>query len=170
MDLGATLCTRSQPRCDDCPLSASCIARRDGRVDELPTPRARKAAPLRRAQMLVLLHAEAVLLQQRPPAGLWGGLLALPQYDDETQLRAGLLALTGAASEPTALPPRRHAFTHFTLEFTPRLARLDRLPALHDAALRWVPLTAIESQALPAPMKTLLLDLREGRAADLLSA
>jgi A/G-specific adenine glycosylase len=170
MDLGATLCTRSQPRCNDCPLAASCIARRDGRVDELPAARARKAAPLRRAQMLVLLHAEAVLLQQRPPEGLWGGLLAPPQYDDETQLRAGLLALTGAANEPSALPPRRHAFTHFTLEFTPRLARLDRLPALHDAALRWVPLAAIESQALPAPVKTLLADLRDGRAADLLSA
>lgn len=170
MDLGATRCTRAQPRCGECPVASTCIARRDGRIDELPTPRLRKTAPLRQAQMLVLLQGKMVLLQQRPPTGLWGGLLALPQFDDEAQLRAGLVALTGAACEPSALPPRRHAFTHFTLEFTPRLARLDRLPALHDAALRWVPLAAIESQALPAPMKRLLLDLREGRATDLLSA
>ena len=39
MDLGATLCTRSQPRCGECPLSADCKARIAGLQGVLPTPR-----------------------------------------------------------------------------------------------------------------------------------
>jgi A/G-specific adenine glycosylase len=170
MDLGATVCTRAQPRCGECPLASGCIARRDGRTDELPTPRARKAVPLKRAQMLVLLWNDEVLLQQRPGAGLWGGLLALPQHEDEVQLNAALAALAGTPLPTAALPPRRHAFTHFTLEFTPRVARVERALQINDSSLRWTPLSGIERAALPAPVKALLLDLREGKAADLLSA
>ncbi len=136
MDLGATVCTRASPDCAGCPLSATCLALRDGRVDELPTPRARKAMPLRHAQFLVALHDSAALLEQRPPAGLWGGLLSLPQFASLDGLQGALQALRPAASRAALLPmqPHRHAFTHFTLE----------------------------SLALPAPLRTLLCELHVG--------
>jgi A/G-specific adenine glycosylase len=159
MDLGATLCTRAQPACARCPVRASCVALRDGRVDQLPTPRVRKAPPLRRAQMLVLLADEAVLLEQRPAHGLWGGLLTLPQFDDASALDAALPSLAGAAVPAIALPTRRHAFTHFTLEFTPRVARLPAAPRAADSARHWLPLDQLDAAALPAPIRTLLRDV-----------
>ena len=170
MDLGATLCVRAQPACERCPVAATCIARREGRIDELPTPRVRKAPPLRHAQLLLAIAEGRVLLEQRAAAGLWGGLLSLPQFDTAQQVQQALATLDAAATA-APLPPRRHAFTHYTLEYVPQLARLSRLPAqLTEPAWCWEPLAKIEALALPAPVRTLLLDLREGRATDLLTA
>lgn len=81
MDLGATLCTRGKPACERCPVADTCVARREGRQAELPTPKARKAIPERETAMLVLQHQGAFLLQQRPEPGIWGGLWSLPEFD-----------------------------------------------------------------------------------------
>ena len=79
MDLGATL-ARGKPACDKCPVADTCVARREGRQAELPTP-ARKAVPERETAMLVLQCNGAYLLQQRPEPGIWGGLWSLPEFD-----------------------------------------------------------------------------------------
>src|SRR5262245_18798399 len=83
MDLGATLCTRARPLCDECPIAADCRARIEGRQAGLPAPK-RKKAPRRsrRAVMLVARHDSAVLLVQRPARGVWGGLWWLPEFID----------------------------------------------------------------------------------------
>jgi len=80
MDLGATVCLRARPRCEQCPMSGRCEARRQDRVAELPTRRPARAVGVRFAE-LVLLRADArVLLERRPPRGLWGGLWSLPEF------------------------------------------------------------------------------------------
>jgi A/G-specific adenine glycosylase len=160
MDLGATLCVRSMPRCQACPVQATCMAYREDRVEQLPTPRARKAVKVRHAHMLVLLHADQVLLQQRPPSGLWGGLLSPPQFDTPEALHAAVTQLTGAPRLAQVLAPRRHPFTHFTLEFVPHVVTLPAT-AVHagDAALCWRPLAQASGLAVPAPVRTLLRDV-----------
>ena len=80
MDLGATS-ARGKPACDKCPVADTCVARREGRQAELPTPKARKAVPERETAMLVLQCNGAYLLQQRPEPGIWGGLWSLPEFD-----------------------------------------------------------------------------------------
>ena len=45
MDLGATVCTRSSPACERCPLAATCSALRDDRIDELPGRKPKRAKP-----------------------------------------------------------------------------------------------------------------------------
>ena len=75
MDLGATVCTRANPRCDACPVAADCVARSDDSIGKFPAPRPRKLLPQRRTQMLVLLHANEVLLEKRASTGLWGGAM-----------------------------------------------------------------------------------------------
>jgi A/G-specific adenine glycosylase len=159
MDLGATVCTRLSPRCSDCPLRSTCVAANSGRVDELPSARPKKATPRRSAQMLVALHGDAVLVEQRPGAGIWGGLLSLPQFERVEQLN---LALRNLAPQTRAepLPRRRHAFTHFTLEFTPYLARIDRpLTAAMAPRWRWLARGDVAVAALPTPIRALLRDL-----------
>jgi len=165
MDLGATVCTRARPRCDACPVASTCVARRDARVAELPTPRPRKPVPTRRAQLLVAVHDGAVLVEERPAAGVWGGLLALPQFDTVVALRAAVRAL-GDGARARRMPTRRHGFTHFTLAFTPHVVRFARIaPRAAEPGAMWLPLAEIDTAALPTPVRSLLRDVRASLAA-----
>jgi A/G-specific adenine glycosylase len=158
MDLGATVCMRSAPRCDACPLRTSCVAFGSGRVDSLPTPRPVRATPVRRAYWLVVFSRGRVLLQRQPQPGLWGGLLAPLQFKSRAALIA---AATRAAPDARvqAMPERRHAFTHFTLRFVPYVLRAPRVAQPGNA--RWLPLSKLEDAELPTPAKRLLLDIPE---------
>lgn len=163
MDLGATVCTRARPRCEGCPVASTCAALRTGRVAELPAPRPRKPVPTRRVQMLVAVHGDAVLVEQRPPAGVWGGLLALPQFDGAAALHSALRTLADGV-RARRLPARRHVFTHFTLEFTPHVVRLARIAQrAAEPGVVWLPLADIEAAALPTPIRALLRDVRDER-------
>jgi A/G-specific adenine glycosylase len=162
MDLGATVCTRARARCEVCPVASTCAALQTGRVAELPMPRPRKPVRTRRVRMLVAVHGDAVLVEQRPPSGVWGGLLALPQFESAAALRSAVRMLgNGARARP--LPARRHAFTHFTLEFTPHVVRLARIaPRAAEPGCVWLSLAQIETAALPTPIRALLCDVRAG--------
>ena len=163
MDLGATVCTRTRPRCDACPVRADCQARLQGRTAELPGRGTTTPRPVRAAHLLVALRNQAVLLEERAPSGIWGGLLGLPEFASPAQLHAAALAL--GAGEPDRLDERRHGFTHFTLLFTPHLLRLpQQLPTPDAPGRRWLPLAQIESAALPAPLRVLLRDVRDAHA------
>lgn len=122
MDLGATLCVRSRPLCNACPLAEHCVARIEGRQGVLPTPRPKKVRPQRTAYVVLMVRDDgAVLLERRPPAGIWGGLWTLPQFDEPQ-------SIPGAAS----LPPYFHSFTHFDLTLQPLLVRATSIPDVDD--------------------------------------
>ncbi len=77
--------------------------------------------------MLILRDGDGrVLLQQRPPDGLWGGLWSLPEIGADEDVAGWCEARLGCrAGEVTALDPIRHGFTHFELEIFPRQVELD---------------------------------------------
>jgi A/G-specific adenine glycosylase len=160
MDFGATLCTRAKPACIACPLQADCVAHRDGKVDALPTRKPSKVLPEREAIALLLEDREGqVLLQRRPPAGIWASLWTLPQADTEAELRQWCAAHTGSDYDNAdELPLIVHTFSHYRLHLQ---VRRMRNIALHDRvgdndALRWVPRTALGELGLPAPIRKLL--------------
>ncbi len=120
MDLGATVCRRSSPACGRCPLRTGCRAYRSGRVSEFPYPKPKRSLPERSIRMLVLVDAEGrVLLQKRPPTGIWGGLWSLPECESTQQAdgwcRRHGLSIGGMET----LPPVRHVFSHFQLLIIP---------------------------------------------------
>ena len=161
MDLGATLCVRARPRCAECPVRASCVALRENRVAGLPAPRPVKPRPLRHATLAIIRDAAgAVLLETRPPSGIWGGLMSLPEFDAEATddaLRAAIrerYALEVQFGE--RLPELRHEFSHFSLLMYPRLARIVAAGGAADAPVRFVPLSGLADCALPAPIRKLL--------------
>lgn len=163
MDLGATVCTRSRPNCPICPMASVCRGLAQGRVAELPTPRPRRERPVRRETVLILLDGDGVLLERRPPTGIWGGLLALPVLpevcDDPIAWVAQTLGLKVDALNP--LPVLRHDFTHFRLEMSPLLGRVRGIrPAVHQDALSWLSVTDLAKAPLPAPVRKLLSGLR----------
>jgi A/G-specific adenine glycosylase len=116
MDLGATLCTRARPRCAECPLATDCRARLEGRTAELPGVRVKRTARRRRrAVMLVAQREDKVLLVQRPPSGIWGGLWCLPEFSDaQSAAEFALRELEQAEAAAQPLPDIEHSFTHST--------------------------------------------------------
>ena len=160
MDFGATLCTRADPACVLCPLQSACVALREGRVAELPTPKPGKPLPERRALMLWIEDADGrVLMQRRPPTGIWGSLWSLPEHADHGAARAWFTGQVQAdfdAAEPLA--PIAHGFTHYRLQIQPLRWRATLpLPARGDNDdLRWIGRDAIASLGLPSPVRKLL--------------
>ena len=127
MDLGATVCRRSSPVCAQCPLRTGCAACRAARVSEFPYPKPKRRLPLRHTRMLVLVNTKGqVLLQKRPPAGIWGGLWSLPECASAQQAETWCAQQTGLQTGSLVeLPQVLHVFSHFQLAITP--VRIDVL-------------------------------------------
>ncbi|CAH2770156.1 MAG: A/G-specific adenine glycosylase (EC [uncultured Caballeronia sp.] len=162
MDLGATLCVRGKPDCARCPFAADCVAHVTGRQKELPASRPKKTVPTRKTWMLVLQDGDSVLLEKRPPTGIWGGLWSLPEAADEDVLAAVSHSFGGSA-ELQRLMPFTHTFTHFKLDIEPRLGRANGVPDAADNQTVWASLANIDAYGVPAPVRKLLDALRRAR-------
>jgi A/G-specific adenine glycosylase len=157
MDLGATVCTRSSPSCQRCPLAERCVARAQARTSELPARKSKKAIPEKQTAMLVITDGDEVLLEQRPDSGIWGGLLSLPEVapDADIALSAARFGVTGASEK---LQPFSHTFTHFKLHVEPYRVQLsERRHSAREGGYVWYRRSALADAPLPAPVKKLLL-------------
>jgi A/G-specific adenine glycosylase len=161
MDLGATVCRRGRPGCDTCPVSSTCVARGTGRTGSLPAPRPARKRPERRGLLLLIRDAAGgVLVEARPPRGIWGGMLGLPEFDAgasddaivaEVQSRYALrVRLEGG------LPELRHEFTHFSFVMRPRLAETIDASGVASTPLRRIAPGEFDTAPLPAPIRRLL--------------
>lgn len=161
MDLGATLCTRSKPACERCPVAADCHARLQGRQKDFPQPKPRKALPEKHTHMLLLQDGDSVLLYRRPPSGLWGGLWCLPeveQPDDLPQL-AELLDLQ--CGTPRVLDAFSHTFSHFRLHIQPlQVAARPQGRRVAEGDWLWYNLASPPRLGLAAPVQSLLESAR----------
>jgi A/G-specific adenine glycosylase len=162
MDLGATVCMRTRPRCDICPVAVDCVARRDGRIDALPSPRPRKPLPQRAVRVLLFTRGGEILFEKRPPLGIWGGLWSLPEIALDDDVRA--FARTRFDADVTVhsdLAPIEHGFTHFSLTLHPQRISVVRWPPRAESAgLLWLAREDALGAALPAPIRTLLRSVR----------
>ena len=161
MDLGATLCVRRNPQCGACPVRDLCVALKTNRVDALPEPKPRKALPRRRTMMLLLQRDGAVLLEQRPPTGIWGGLWSFPEADADADAVAVCAQRYGARVKLSApLPPIAHGFTHFRLDILAQPVAVMAWPCrAAEPGLWWVAPDAACAAAVPAPVRGILEQL-----------
>jgi A/G-specific adenine glycosylase len=168
MDLGATVCTRSRPPCEACPLSDSCGALREQRIGSLPAPRPARARPSRSVTMLVVLRGRQVLLEKRPSQGIWGGLWSLPEVATPKLAASACRARTGVDAVPAGTLDRvEHGFTHYSLTITPRVYRVP-MQALgaREAGVDWVDIDSLQDVALPAPVRRILATAAQLSAGD----
>lgn len=160
MDLGATLCTRSNPQCQACPLASTCEAYATDRVSEFPNAKPKKNIPTRHAYFILLKNDEGkILLEKRPPQGIWGGLWSLPQHEDKTEILQQLeQTLGGDIEETQTANSRRHTFSHFHLEMQPIHALINnRAQQINEPARwRWYDTEEIDDVGLAAPIKSIL--------------
>jgi len=176
MDLGASVCTRSTPQCSACPLAKNCAAHANGTQHLIPAPRPPRVLPERDCHVLVWHTPHTVLLQRRPPQGIWGGLWTLPQFETEADLF--LFCQRPGVSRPPAqrMATFSHTFTHFKLHITPwwMPCQDERshapVPVDHgtdNLAQAWTRWDRLPQTALPAPIKKLLAGSRADIKADI---
>lgn len=162
MDFGATLCTRADPACAACPLREACVAHREGRTAELPHPKPGKPLPEREARMLLVEDDRGrVLLQRRPPTGVWAALWSLPEHADAAASRDWFdQHLAGDFAQAEVLAPVLHGFTHYRLRILPmRVAGVRPRDAVGDnPGLRWASRAELQAIGLPVPVRRLLED------------
>jgi A/G-specific adenine glycosylase len=136
------------------------MALHQGRVAELPTPKPGKTLPERQAVVLLLEDGDGhVLLQRRPPAGVWAGLWSLPEHADEGAARAWFESvIEGEFATGAALPAIAHGFSHYRLQLQPRRwSGVALRPQVADNDdLRWTARNALSALGLPAPIRRLL--------------
>ena len=143
MDLGATVCRRTRPRCADCPVRRDCQAHAAGDPERYPEKAPRRERRLERSRFIVVVDPDgACLVEQRPPEGIWGGLWSPPERAagesvSEFLDQAGIGAdLVGEVQKAGVF---RHGFTHFDLDVEPVYVRLRaRPPAMREGVGRWI--------------------------------
>jgi len=159
MDLGATICTRSKPACEDCPLESHCLARITRTVSLLPTPKPAKTLPVKRLFFLLLSNnLKQILLEKRPPTGIWGGLWSLPEFDGIESAHNWCLTKNMPIGDSQILATRRHTFSHYHLDYTPVLIQTDNPInfVMEGSHTVWYNAEQINTPGLPAPIKLLL--------------
>ncbi|MFD0950732.1 A/G-specific adenine glycosylase [Paraperlucidibaca wandonensis] len=146
MDLGATLCTRTKPACERCPVQDGCIAYAQGEPARYPEKQRKQPVPRREVTLAIHLHDDQAWMAQRPSSGIWGGLWSFPEWPSDTPL----------PTQAESLPEFVHVFSHFRLNIKPVIIQATSSLAVSEAAGRWVTLSDLPALGFPAPIYSLL--------------
>lgn len=164
MDLGATLCTRSKPQCGLCPLQHQCKALATDTIEQYPGKKPKKTLPVKATQMLIIENTQGhILLEKRPPAGIWGGLWSFPELDIE--LDAQLHSASELGKQTLRIETwdtYRHTFSHYHLDIQPtRLKLTGQATQIMEAKEQlWYNIDDPQAIGLCAPVKKLLSKLQ----------
>ncbi len=163
MDLGATVCRRTRPDCHRCPVRQSCQAVAQGNPQDYPHRAPRRSLPVKAVTMVMIRDPRGrILLQRRPPAGVWGGLWTFPECDgnDVSAWCRDRLGLSIRLHD--RWQTLRHSFTHFHLDITPVDAVVLQAGerAMENNDMVWYNPDKPDERGLPVPVKRLLGQLR----------
>lgn len=151
MDLGAIVCTRTQPKCTHCPLTQHCQAKQHNTQDAYPNPKPKKSKPTKKIAMLLFFNEnDEVYLERRPNKGVWAGLWSLVECkNSQTTIEQTVKAFNKTAKIKTKLPILKHSFTHYHLIINPVVVCCSK--TTED----FYPINKIKV-GLPAPVKKII--------------
>lgn len=157
MDLGAIVCTRTNPKCGLCPLNIGCIAYVNRNWGKYPGKKPKQTLPEKTAYFLLLQHGERVWLEKRPALGLWGGLFCFPQFSERDGLVFWLQQRDVKSNRMKQLSTFRHTFSHFYLDIVPMWLESSAVAGGMDEGLGlWYNLAQPPLIGLPSPVDFLL--------------
>ncbi len=162
MDLGATICRRSQPLCDACPIAVDCIVRINADIDNYPGRKLSKVKPIRQTTMVMAISGRAVYMERRPPAGIWGGLWSLPEMNGDAVDGWCERVINGGQVDIESWAVLRHSFSHYDLDIHPVVVRVDavsRKVADGDDST-WYELDESPPGGIAAPVQKLISELK----------
>ncbi len=167
MDLGATLCVRRNPTCDICPLAKDCFARKKQRQHDFPGSKPKKLIPEKEIIFAIIENADGeVLLQQRPPSGIWGGLWCFPEFNNDESIVEIIKKQFGFnIRQQTEYKHFKHTFSHFHLMIRPVHIKLEGQAKMvnEKGASTWLHPAKSTRLGFPAPVVSILEDLNNKR-------
>lgn len=157
MDIGATVCTRTKPQCNACPFSRYCKAHQLSRETDFPVSKKKKTNPIKSIHFIIFENKKGeILLEKRPPAGIWGSLWSFPECElnaDLTHFCKTRFGFNMVSLE--SLESFTHKFSHYTLNIKPIKIKVNmdsRLLRNHNH-LHWHAKNAILPGGIPGPLK-----------------
>lgn len=166
MDLGAMICIRGKPLCTQCPLIKNCSAHQQGIEKTLPKSKPKKTLPIKKATLLIIQNKQGILLEKRPPTGIWGGLWTLPEIPEhvsQKEIRQFCMQhFNLQANEIEFDASFRHTFSHYHFEILPvriLVATSSKIKIMDSEQQIWYNLHNSQTIGLPAPVKKLLRNM-----------
>ncbi len=172
MDLGATICTRSKPKCTQCPFEKNCLAHKVNRETEFPHRKTdKKTKPYKKSCFIILQNKQGdILLEQRPPLGIWGSLWCFPEHDEPIEKLEQYCKSEFNTSTKNAkrLEPFVHKFSHYDLEISPIILSANKQPHLlmESQPRVWYKPGDKLPGGIAAPIKTILMTLLRKKPND----
>ena len=155
MDLGATICTPTSPKCGDCPWQRFCAGFEAGDQTGFPKKTPKKKLPVRYGTVFILSREDEILLEQRPDKGLLGGMMGLPGSEWGDAFPDNPLSAAPTARNWEKIDRRvKHVFTHFELRLDIYTAECAEAPSSPSGI--WADKNALASYAIPTVFKKCL--------------
>ena len=162
MDLGAMVCTRRRPHCDQCPLRDDCLAHTAERETAYPERKAKTEKAHKSTNMLVVRYGSKIYLEKRPEDGIWGGLYSFPEVKSKDHIPLWIkTTFKSSPSDITALAEVKHSFTHLDLDIQPFVVWLKEEPAdtSRETASIWHEPGSLLNVGVAAPISGLIQTL-----------
>ena len=167
MDLGATVCIRRKPDCNQCPLNNDCFALQSGRQHDFPGSKPKSLTPKRETIFAIIENSRGeILLERRPPSGIWGGLWCFPEFSVDQAIESSVIEKYGyKIKTKIEYKSFKHTFTHFHLLIKPVHIKLKgQTNRVNDAKLStWLNLDADQQLGLPAPVVSILKEINNSK-------
>ncbi len=165
MDLGSTICTPRQPKCQECPWQKACLSNGQTDVETFPRKAQKKQKALLYAAAFVHLDPDGILVATRPDSGLLAGMLEVPNTLWRAQPWSRQEALLGAPLPNAAWQGAgqvRHIFTHidlridvYSLATTTRGSEQSHQRRIHPSDLSEVALPTVMMKVILIGLKAL---------------
>ena len=163
MDIGASICTRSKPKCSECPIQSSCLANATEQQSLYPQKKPKKQLPVKTTYMLVPKVGDRVLLEKRPPTGIWGSLWGFIEVDDLNDVNKAANSLQLIVNETRQLDTFRHTFSHYHLDITPVLLNCQSKQSdqIAEPKTKWLDLYSQEQIGTATPVLSILQTIKQ---------
>lgn len=84
MDIGASICTPKNPKCNQCPLNSICLAHDNNLIDNLPVKIKKTKIKHRNFNYLCIEHNGNFLMKKRTQKDIWKNLYDFPLIEGDT--------------------------------------------------------------------------------------
>ncbi|MFD2164827.1 A/G-specific adenine glycosylase [Thalassotalea euphylliae] len=165
MDIGATICTRSKPKCELCPVEENCMARLADEQANYPQKKPKKKIPEKATYFVIAKQDNKVLLEKRPSSGIWGGLWSFFEITDKAEVDALLAKHQLSKNVLTEGETFRHTFSHFHLDITPLIVECKpsgKHIVAEQSDVQWLTIDSPSELGFAAPTVKLLKQLYQG--------
>ncbi len=163
MDLGALRCRPRDPDCNHCPFAEDCPYPGIPHIRRKKTASVRSAHPIRRIKLLLIRKGGRLLLERRPPQGIWGGMSCLPEISPQDSPERWFRKL-GARPGGRLVrhPALRHPLTHLELHIEVYEMEVgENAGGLPNRPTRWVGEGKLGAEPLPRPIQRFLAEWRQ---------